>query len=947
MNSSTQHIEILGVSQNNLKSIDLNIPLKKITVITGVSGSGKSSLAFDTLFAEGSRRYMESLSTYARQFLEQVPRPIVETIHNLPPAIALEQRNSITNSRTTIASMMELYDYLRLLFAIASEQNCYACGHHEVAHHNLENILSRVLSLPEETRFFVLSPLDKETLEIMPIYPKESSLPLGQSLYKHGIQRLLCKGEIIDLSSSKGQLFELGKKECFILVDRLIMDKRLKKEPSRLVESIESALRYSGGRLEIYDPKGKGLLKLREGYSCARCAEVHQPPHPPLFSYNTPLGACSDCKGFGEILEINEELVVPNKKKSLRQHAIDPFAKPSNQKVYKDMLEQAQKYKIRLDTPYEKLNKEEKKIIWEGEEDFIGILPFFKKLERKRYKMHIRIFIRRYQGLKKCIACNGTRLSQEALRYTVGKDRKSIADILSFTINELLSWTRNLELPSDIQSQTKEILKQMEDRLVFLEHVGVAYLRLNRKGNTLSGGEYQRISLAAQLGSRLSQTLYVLDEPSIGLHPVDTDKLIQAIQQLKEHGNTVVIVEHDMEIMRAADYLVELGPKAGRLGGELIAKDYQKKFIENRKSLTAKYLNGEFSLKLPPKRKRPNPKLNIALEGCSHNNLKNIDVKIPLGLFVAVTGVSGSGKSSLVHDTLYKVLAKTILNHPIAKEELGRIKRIRSIRNVHSLALLDQKPIGRSSSSNPATYLKIYDKIRWLLSQQPQAARQGFTPGHFSFNVEGGRCPDCKGDGTIEVDMHFMANIQVVCEECLGKRFKKNVLEVRYKEKNIDDILHTTIEDAFLLFSDTPFIVEQLQILKSIGLEYLQLGQSLTTLSGGECQRLKIALTLAKQKGERKSSLLIFDEPTTGLHLQDIKKLAKLFHKLVEEEHSLIVIEHNPELICQADWIIDMGPEGGEKGGKIVAEGSPEEVAKNPHSITGRYLKNILAGQTR
>lgn len=944
MSSTKQHIEILGVSQNNLKSINLNIPLKKITVITGVSGSGKSSLAFDTLFAEGSRRYMESLSTYARQFLEQVPRPSMEAIHNLPPAIALEQRNSITNSRTTIASMVELYDYLRLLFAVASEQNCRACGHHEVAYHNLENILSRVLSLSEGTRFFVLAPLDEETLEIMPIYQKETPLPLGQLLYKHGIQRLLCNKEVIDLSGSKGQLFELRKQECFILVDRLIITKELKKDPSRLVESIESALRYSGARLEIHDPKGKRLLKLREGYSCARCAEIHQPPHPPLFSHNTPLGACPNCKGFGENLEISEELVIPNKNKSLRQNAIDPFAKPSNRDLYESLLEEAQKHKIRLDTPYEKLSKEEKKIIWEGKDDLIGLLPFFKKLERKRYKIHVRVFVRRYQNLIKCNKCNGTRLSQEALRYTIGKERKNIADILSFNIDELLSWIKKLSFPEDIKAQTKEILKQLEDRLIFLKHVGVSYLRLNRKGNSLSGGEYQRISLAAQLGSKLSQTLYVLDEPSIGLHPVDTDKLIQALKQLKEHGNTVVVVEHDMEIMRAADYLVELGPKAGRLGGELIAKDYKEKFIKNRKSLTAKYLNKELSMKAPSKRKKPNKNLNIVMEGCSHNNLKNINVKIPLGLFVAVTGVSGSGKSSLIHDTLYKALAQSILHHPIPRGEIGNVKRIRAIKNVNGLALLDQKPIGRSSSSNPATYLKIYDKIRWLFSQQTQAARQNLTPRHFSFNVEGGRCPNCKGEGTIEVDMHFMANIQVICEECEGKRFKANILEVRYKEKNIDDILHTTIEDAFLLFSDTPFIIEQLQILKNIGLEYLQLGQSLSTLSGGECQRLKIALTLAKQRGERKSYLLIFDEPTTGLHLQDIKKLSKLFHKLVEEGNSVIVIEHNPELICQADWVIDMGPGGGEKGGEIVAEGSPELIAKNSRSLTGKYLKNILAG---
>ena len=945
-------IRLLGVKQNNLKSINLDIPLGEMTVITGVSGSGKSSLAFDTLYAEGSRRYMESLSTYARQFLEKLPRPDMEAIYNVPPAIALEQKNSINNNRTTLATMTEIYDYLRLLYSSTGHQHCKACGHPEVSINSAESISERILALPENSRLYLLAPLpdlneeEKTTPGRKKSAAKEKNEKkkktlsfLGQELFRRGYQRLLVNDELVDLSTVEGQIF-LPEKDAFIVVDRLVVGESLKEDRTRLIDSLEQALLQGNGSIEIRSPDKKIHLKASQGYSCSNCGEQHTPPTAALFSSNSPLGACENCSGFGEILELDEELIIPDRNKTLRDGAIDPLSKPSYADWEKEMLKAMEKRGVSPGTRYKDITAENRKFLWNGDENFPGIYGYFEQLKPWKYKLHVRVFIRRYQSLRICPSCNGSRLSSAPLRFTVGENSpKNIGEILNCTIDEAIEWFTDLKLnKSDVQ-KSKEVCRQLRERLSFLHNVGVGYLKLNRKGNTLSGGEYQRISLASQLGSKLSNTLYVLDEPSIGLHPADTDRLIEVMHTLRGHGNTLVVVEHDHSVMRAADFLVEVGPEAGSLGGNIVAFGIKQDFLKNRKSLTARYLSGDLRLPPSPYRRKGTGK-QLKITGCKEHNLQNITLELPLGTLIAVTGVSGSGKSTLIHDTLYKTLARLILREPIPSHEVGKFDKLIGWENIGNILLLDQSSIGRSTRSNPATYMKMYDDVRRLMAAQANSARRNLTPTDFSFNVDGGRCAACQGDGYVEVDMHFMANVRVLCDECEGKRFKKHVLEVEYKGKNINDILHTTIKDAALLFADVNAIVEKCRLLEDVGLGYLQLGQSVSSLSGGECQRLKIAHTLDEQKSEGKvqPTLYIFDEPTTGLHTHDIKKLSEILHSLVEQGHTVLFIEHNLELISQADWIVDIGPGGGNAGGQIVATGTPEQIIKNKNSLTGKYL---------
>ena len=901
-------IELRGVRQNNLQGVNLDIPLGSITVITGVSGSGKSSLAFDTLYAEGTRRYMESLSTYARQFLEKMPRPNVDSIHNVPPAIALEQRNSITNNRTTLATMTEIYDYLRLLYASAGHQTCKACDHPEVKMNDVESISERALALPDGTRLYVLAKLPPpEVVEQKTKAKKKASAFVGQELFRRGFQRLLVNNEIIDLSTADGQIFIPDQEEAFVLLDRIVINDSLRADRSRLVDSVEQALLHGGGTMEFRSPDKSVRLRASQGYACANCGEPHTPPNAALFSSNSPLGACERCTGFGEVLELDEELIVPDREKTLRDGAVDPLSKPSYSDWEKEMLKALAKRGVAAGTRYKELKAEDKKFLWNGGDEFPGIHGYFESLKPWKYKLHVRVFIRRYQSLRICPDCQGSRLSKAPLRFTVGKGKqaKNISSLLNLTIEEAIAWFRDVPLDATDRLKVKEVYRQIKERLDFLLLVGVGYLKLNRKGNSLSGGEYQRISLASQLGSKLSNTLYVLDEPSIGLHPHDTDKLIQVMHNLRDHGNTLVVVEHDTTVMRSADYLVEVGPRAGSEGGTIVAAGSKQEFLQNRASLTAKYLSGELSLPKTKGRRKGNGQ-HLILSGAKEHNLKNVTLDLPLGTLIAITGVSGSGKSTLIHDTLYKSLARLILKENFPSHEVGKFDKLQGWENIQHLLLLDQTTIGRSTRSNTATYMKMYDDIRRIMANQAQSARRSLSPTDFSFNVDGGRCPTCKGDGYVEVDMHFMADVKLLCDDCEGKRFKKHVLEVKFHGKNIDEILHTTVKEAMSLFAESPAIVEKCRLLDEVGLGYLQIGQSVSSLSGGECQRLKIASTLDEQKSSNKqqSTLYIFDEPTTGLHLHDVKKLVEVFHALVEKGHTVLFIEHNMELVSQADWII-------------------------------------------
>lgn len=936
--SAPKQIRLIGVKQNNLRNVSVDFPFKKLTVVTGVSGSGKSTLVFDTLYAEGQRRYIESLSTYTRQFLEKMPKPDVDHVENIPPAIALEQRNHVVNSRSTVGTQTEVVDYLRVLFAKIGKTTCLKCGG------NVRQLDARVLTEQAEKWFHgkkgaILAPLVIEASDKKKKIKFETLLSVVK---EQGYLRAVWFGKskkpvVLDLEEETPDGAGKGEGILYIVVDRFKIDGVDDEMSVRFKDAIEQAIRIGHERVAFFDLDSMDFRAFDCRFACVDCGTEYQRPEPDLFSFNSPLGACSRCSGFGHLLELDEDKVVPDPNKTLKNGAVDPFSKPSLVDWQVEMWRFLERHEISIGKRYRELTVAQKKLLWEGDpkdKKFPGIRGAFAEMGKWKYKLHIRVFIRRYQNQVLCPECKGARLKSESLAVRV--DGKSIAEVLRMPITEGLKWISELKLGVNEKKIADEVFAQVHKRLWFMDAVGVGYLTLERLAKTLSGGEFQRINLAAQLGNGLCGTLYVLDEPSIGLHAADTERLINVLKNLRDQGNTVVVVEHDLEVMRAADWLVELGPGAGRRGGELVACGTAKTLEILPGSLTGKYLKKDFEIG-QGKGPRPASKKMLKITGCREHNLKNITAEFPLERFVVVTGVSGSGKSTLVHKTLYHAVSS--LFERTTNTEGGRYDQLYGADQIRGVVLLDQKPIGRSSRSNPATYLKAWDEVRRVYANQVLALRRGYTPQHFSFNVDGGRCTVCKGEGEITLDMHFMAEVKIPCEECDGKRFKAEVLDVTYNGKNVYELLCTTIDEAYDLFRGNPVLTRKLGILRDVGLGYLQVGQSGATLSGGESQRLKIAAALDSKSMDH--LLYVFDEPTTGLHQEDIKKLMGVIQDLVESRNSVIMIEHHMDVIAQADWIIDVGPGGGAKGGKVVAAGSPEQLIREPGSQTGRMLETL------
>ena len=910
-----------GARQNNLKNISLRIPHNRVTAITGVSGSGKSSLAFDTLFAEGQWRYVESLSTYARMFLDKVNRPDVDRLINVRPAIAIEQKNPIRTARSTVGTTTEIADLLRLLFAKVGHPVCPDCAIGARSFHP-GSVVDDLLHHCADTRAMILFPVTTPA-------PKQDQTFL-QSLLLRGFTRVQCDTEIIDLHEIH-TLPKTRPDRLYVILDRLVIreDNR-----SRLVEAVETAFREGEGlcRVEVID---QGSRTYSTNFRCQQCGRIFEPIRPVLFSFNHPLGACPGCKGFGNILRYDPDLVIPDHGKSLAQGAIEPWSKPSGDWWQKQMLLSMKRRGVDLSLPYKDLSQSIQQMLWQGEDKMEGVQQFFEYLEGKRYKLHVRVLLSRYRTPVSCPICGGSRLRPDA-RYVkiAGSD---IHDLSSLTIEEIAAWITALTLTPYEELVARDILRQLTAKLGFLQRVGLSYLTLSRQTRTLSGGEAQRAALANQLGAHLVGTLYVLDEPTIGLHPRDTATLAGILRELAVQGNTVVVVEHDRQMMMAADYLVELGPLSGEKGGEVICAAPRQEFIADRRAITARYLRGEDEIAIPRSRRKGTGKF-LVLAGACENNLKDLIVRIPLGMLVCITGVSGSGKSTLIEDTLYRAVARAFR---VDSLPMGKFRAIKGIEHLTGVKLIDQEPIGRTPRSNPITYLKAFDEVRSLFAAERDALRSGLTPGHFSFNTSGGRCDRCEGSGVEKLEMYFFEDIYATCEACDGKRFKPNVLSIRYRGKTIHDVLQMTVDDALGFFTGSPKLTEKLHTLSSIGLGYLRLGQSATTLSGGEAQRLKIATELKDSSG--KHALYIMDEPTTGLHVDDIKKLLGMLQKLVNSGNTVVVVEHNLDVIKTADWIIDLGPEGGAAGGQIVAEGRPEHVAKVAASHTGQFLSRILA----
>jgi excinuclease ABC subunit A len=946
VNTSQDTISIRGARVHNLKNISLEVPHNAITVVTGVSGSGKSSLAFDTIYAEGQRRYVESLSAYARQFLERMEKPDVDEISGIAPAVAIRQKNSTRNPRSTVATATEIYDYLRLLFARCGQTFCIKCGE-KVRRDNPDEIADKILSLAPGRRFYVLYELRVAQAE--PAGPrrgvkKKAAAPSQEALrnalsdiQKRGFNRLYQDGRLHEFSSPETLLDVDFTRPVFVLVDRLAVGPESR---ARLVDSIEICYREAGGEaiLEfVPDASGNSAERLtfNERFECKNDGTLYQEPEPRLFSFNNPYGACPRCQGFGNTIDFDLNLVVPDGSKSLDEGAIEPWTKPRYKPLFQELKKWARAQDIPTNVAWRHLTAEQRKLILEGdpENDFDGVKGFFTWLERKKYKLHVRVFLSRYRGYATCPECGGTRLRAEARAVRVAE--KSITEICALTVKEARAFFGSVQLTETQSKIADKILEEVRSRLQFLDEVGLDYLSLDRLTSTLSGGESQRIQLATSLGSHLVGALYVLDEPSIGLHPRDTQRLIDILKSLRDLGNTVLVVEHDPDTIQAADYVIDLGPGAGELGGKLLFAGSYDAMLAEPKSLTGRYLNGELRIPVPNNRHRPSGKF-LRLFGATLHNLQNVDLMIPLGTLTVVTGVSGSGKSTLVHDVLYRALA--------AKRNGGSVKefcdRVEGDSQITEVVIVDQSPIGRTPRSNPATYLKAFDAIREVFADTPDAKRRGYTAGHFSFNVPGGRCETCQGDGTVTVEMQFLADVELICEECRGTRFKSTVLDVRYHGKNIHEVLGLTVREALVFFGNVPKIVSKLKVLNEIGLGYLRLGQSATTLSGGEAQRLKLASHLTRT--ENRGILYILDEPTTGLHFDDIAKLLAAFRKLLESGASLLVIEHNLDVIKSADWLIDMGPEGGDMGGKVTATGTPEQVARNQQSHTGRFLSRVL-----
>jgi excinuclease ABC subunit A len=940
-------LRVRGARVHNLKNVTVDIPHNALTVVTGVSGSGKSSLAFDTVYAEGQRRYVESLSAYARQFLERMEKPDVDEISGIAPAVAIRQKNSTRNPRSTVATSTEIYDYLRLLFARCGQTFCIKCGS-EVRRDTPDEIADRVLALKAGRRFYVLYLLRMPAPEPAPgakkaskkkasVPPQEALRPVLSELQKRGFNRLYQDGRVHEFSSPETLLDVNFTKPVYVLVDRLTVNPESR---SRLVDSIEICYREGGEAILefVADSAGNAAERLtfNERFECKNDGTLYQEPEPRLFSFNNPYGACPRCQGFGNTIDFDLNLVVPDPSKSLDDGAIEPWNKPR----YRLLLQEAKKWAktrgIPTNLPWRQLTAEQRRLVLEGdpENNFDGVKGFFTWLERKKYKLHVRVFLSRYRGYATCSECGGTRLRAEARAVRI--TGQSITDLCKLTVKDARKFFAELKLTESQSKIADRILEEIRTRLQYLDEVGLDYLTLDRLTSTLSGGESQRIQLATSLGSHLVGAMYVLDEPSIGLHPRDTQRLIDILKSLRDLGNTVLVVEHDPDTIQAADRVIDLGPGAGELGGKLLFSGTYDEMLKDPRSITGKYLSGESRIPVPANRHKPAGKF-LRLYGATLHNLQNVDLMLPLGTLTVVTGVSGSGKSTLVHNVLYRAL--------LAKRNSASIKefcdRLEGDDNIKEVIIVDQSPVGRTPRSNPATYMKAFDAIRDVFADTPDAKRRGYSAGHFSFNVPGGRCETCQGDGTVTVEMQFLADVELICEECRGQRFKSSILEVRYHGKNVHDILEMTVREALAFFVNVPKVVSKLKVLNEIGLGYLRLGQSATTLSGGEAQRLKLAAHLTRS--ENNGVLYILDEPTTGLHFDDIAKLLAAFRRLLESGASLLVIEHNLDVIKSADWLVDLGPEGGDQGGKIIATGTPEQVARNPQSHTGRYLAKVLA----
>lgn len=933
-------IKIRGARAHNLKNIDVDIPKDKLVVVTGLSGSGKSSLAFDTLYAEGQRRYVESLSAYARQFLGQMDKTDVDSIDGLSPAISIDQKTTSKNPRSTVGTVTEINDFLRLLWARVGTPICPNDGH-EITSQSPEQMVDKILELPERTKLQILAPIVRGK--------KGQHKKIIEKVKKDGFVRIIVDGEIHDVEEEI-ELDKNKKHDISVVVDRIVLKDGIR---SRLFDSLEAALRLTNGNVAV-DVIGDKMLQFSENFSCPYCGFTIGELEPRIFSFNAPFGACPDCDGIGVKLEVDKDLVIPDDTKTLNEGALAPW-NPISSKYYPTMLQQAcEAFGIDMDTPFKDLPDKDKKIILYGAGDrefhfkfesdfgglkdidttFEGVIPNVERRYRETNSDFTRDVMRQYMTSLTCQTCHGYRLNEQALSVKIAG--KHIGEVSDFPINESLNFFENLTFSEQNQEIARPILKEIDDRLTFLKNVGLDYLTLSRSARTLSSGEAQRIRLATQIGSNLSGVMYVLDEPSIGLHQRDNDRLIASLKKMRDLGNTLIVVEHDEDTMRAADYLIDIGPGAGENGGQVIAAGTPKQVEKKRNSLTGQYLSGKKYIAIPSERRKGNGK-KIVVKGASENNLKNIDVGFPLGEFIAVTGVSGSGKSTLVNMILKRALAQK-LNHN--SEKPGKYQKIEGVENIEKIIDIDQTPIGRTPRSNPATYTGVFDDIRGLFAQTNQAKLRGYGKGRFSFNIKGGRCEACKGDGIIKIEMNFLPDVYVPCEVCHGTRYNSETLEVEYKDKNIADILNMTVSEALTFFEPIPKIKRKLQTIVDVGLGYVKLGQPATTLSGGEAQRMKLASELHKKSNGK--TFYILDEPTTGLHSEDIKRLLEVLQRLVDKGNTVLVIEHNLDVIKTADYLIDLGPEGGDGGGQIVATGTPEEVIRVNDSYTGKYLKEVL-----
>ncbi|MHB8301434.1 MAG: excinuclease ABC subunit UvrA [Acidobacteriaceae bacterium] len=1014
-------ITVRGARVHNLKNIDFEIPHGLLTVVTGVSGSGKSSLAFDTIYAEGQRRYVESLSAYARQFLERMEKPDVDHIDGLAPAIAIKQKNTTRNPRSTVATATEIYDYLRLLYARCGTMICLACGG-IVKRDSVDEIAAAVLALDEGTRLLALFPvvmpelgeenktaaakkkaakkaaakksankpakkdgkpitkavaaqialqaasrtaakINRFATEYVPDEASENAAPIDPrrqrlgELRQRGFNRLYQNGKIVEFSTPESLLELDFSQPLFILVDRIVVSPEAR---ARIVDAAETGYRESGEAIFEVVPRAtvdgsatasdRQQFRFSGAYACKHCNRAYREPEPPLFSFNNPFGACPRCEGFGNTIDFDLDRIIPDKTRTLNDGAIDPWVRPKYRPMFGELRRAAREKNIPLDVPWKDLKLAQQNFVLDGEGSFPGVRGFFAHLERKKYKLYVRVFLSKYRGYSLCPECQGKRLRAEARAVKI--DGRDICEVTSLTVGEAQSFFSQLHLSPLQMEVAGRILEEVRQRLRFLNEVGLDYLSLDRLSSTLSGGEAQRVQLATSLGSQLVGAMYVLDEPSIGLHPRDTGRLIRILEGLRDLGNTILVVEHDADIIRAADYLLDLGPGAGELGGKLLAAGTLPELMASPNSLTGKYLRGQLSIPVPSRRRTPGKEW-LRLTGARAHNLKSVDCEIPLGMLTCITGVSGSGKSTLVHDVLYRALGHALgeSESPGRPDPTHLYDTLDGVLHLNGVVLVDQSPIGRTPRSNPVTYLKALDGIRELFASLPDARRRGYTPGFFSFNVPGGRCEVCQGDGTVTVEMQFLADVELPCEECNATRFKTAVLEVKYKGKNIHDVLSMTVKEALQFFAGHIKIQERLRVLDDVGLGYVRLGQSATTLSGGEAQRVKLAAHLANarpaggqsasQRGKNRL-LYILDEPTTGLHFDDVSKLLSALRQLIDGGGSLLVIEHNLDVLKAADWVIDLGPEGGARGGEIVATGTPEQVAAVPRSHTGRWLATVL-----